>query len=351
MATRACPDAPRLPVLEGRGDGGMRGGEEAERPQALRASKGAEGVGDIGSPFRKMPTSSTYMCEEDEDSLSDSSNKAEEEDEEDLEEESGQEEVEEETEEELADLRCELPAAPASSLGSLYHGAGACKPCAFHWKPGGCTRGRKCSHCHLCPEGELKARKRAKVSAIREAKRHSLQQCGLSPQEPLKVTLLSGSYADDLDDSSLAPPPGLSLPLGPPGLADRQQQGGHGASGLLSLAAVAGPPELASAGSAAHGTGLCRPCAWFWKPSGCANGKECYHCHLCPKGEVKSRKKARAAVQKKRPQESFCRGPESSVGQHLPVLFPTLLGFGDGPSGLAWTAGQRKVHGWPGEAA
>ena len=23
---------------------------------------------------------------------------------------------------------------------------------------------------------------------------------------------------------------------------------------------------------AAHGTGLCRPCAWLWKPGGCQNG-------------------------------------------------------------------------------
>merc|ERR1740117_864294 len=27
-------------------------------------------------------------------------------------------------------------------------------------------------------------------------------------------------------------------------------------------------PQL-SAGSATHGSGQCRPCAWFWKPQGC----------------------------------------------------------------------------------
>lgn len=29
-----------------------------------------------------------------------------------------------------------------------------------------------------------------------------------------------------------------------------------------------------SLGSKAHGTGECKPCAWYWKPQGCRNGKE-----------------------------------------------------------------------------
>jgi len=46
-----------------------------------------------------------------------------------------------------------------------------------------------------------------------------------------------------------------------------------------------------SQGSDTHGTGECRPCAWFWKPQGCANGFDCRHCHMCPEGELKNRKK------------------------------------------------------------
>ena len=68
----------------------------------------------------------------------------------------------------------------------------------------------------------------------------------------------------------------------------------------------------------AEGTGNCKPCAWFWRPQGCANGavrlleqrkrkarrrrtevtldaiyaKECGHCHLCSAAELKARKKA-----------------------------------------------------------
>eukprot|EP00438_Fugacium_kawagutii_P036825 Skav228625 [mRNA] locus=scaffold2037:459167:464660:+ [translate_table: standard] len=59
-------------------------------------------------------------------------------------------------------LEPELP-----SLGSRLHAAGQCKPCAWFWKTDGCRNGQSCGHCHLCPAGEAKARKQAKVAAIR----------------------------------------------------------------------------------------------------------------------------------------------------------------------------------------
>lgn len=49
--------------------------------------------------------------------------------------------------------------------------------------------------------------------------------------------------------------------------------------------------SLPSRGSVLHGTGNCRPCAWFWKPEKCSKGEECTYCHLCPEGEIKARKK------------------------------------------------------------
>lgn len=36
-----------------------------------------------------------------------------------------------------------------------------------------------------------------------------------------------------------------------------------------------------SAGSVAHSQGLCRPCVWFLRPSGCIKGSDCEYCHLC----------------------------------------------------------------------
>jgi hypothetical protein len=43
------------------------------------------------------------------------------------------------------------------------------------------------------------------------------------------------------------------------------------------------------------GQPLCTPCAWFFKVSSCENGSNCRYCHLCPKGAVKERKKAKVA--------------------------------------------------------
>eukprot|EP00438_Fugacium_kawagutii_P000828 Skav227249 [mRNA] locus=scaffold6496:6874:7251:+ [translate_table: standard] len=46
------------------------------------------------------------------------------------------------------------------SVGSALHSQGACKPCTWFWRPGGCTRGETCQHCHLCPRGALQKKKR-----------------------------------------------------------------------------------------------------------------------------------------------------------------------------------------------
>lgn len=56
------------------------------------------------------------------------------------------------------------------------------------------------------------------------------------------------------------------------------------------------PPNTPSHGSVLHVEGSCRPCAWFWKPSGCKNGQNCGHCHLCPSSEIKSRKRAKQTI-------------------------------------------------------
>eukprot|EP00929_Paragymnodinium_shiwhaense_P070819 TRINITY_DN3594_c0_g1_i1.p1 TRINITY_DN3594_c0_g1~~TRINITY_DN3594_c0_g1_i1.p1 ORF type:complete len:245 (-),score=32.12 TRINITY_DN3594_c0_g1_i1:433-1167(-) len=58
-----------------------------------------------------------------------------------------------------------LPTLPSS--GSALHSYGKCSPCAWFWKAKGCRSGLECTFCHLCPQDELKKRKRAKVDAIR----------------------------------------------------------------------------------------------------------------------------------------------------------------------------------------
>lgn len=161
------------------------------------------------------------------------------------------------------------------SIGSQDHGTGACKPCAWFWKPGSCTNGRECQHCHMCPAGEIKNRKKTKKG---------IQRGDPGLAEPCYLAPLASSHGSDSEDEDaggeqstlstdymdiMGPPPGLTGPL-----------------------PIARTGEE-SVGSAKHGIGECRPCAWFWKPKSCSNGKDCMHCHLCPEDELKRRKKVK----------------------------------------------------------
>lgn len=58
---------------------------------------------------------------------------------------------------------------PSHSLGAELHGTGECRPCAWYYKPKGCHKGRDCTFCHMCLDGEIKNRKKAKVAAIRQS--------------------------------------------------------------------------------------------------------------------------------------------------------------------------------------
>ena len=54
-------------------------------------------------------------------------------------------------------------------------------------------------------------------------------------------------------------------------------------------------PEM----EAAHNRGECKPCGYFlYKADGCRNGDRCPYCHLCKKGEIKRRKRAKAKESK-----------------------------------------------------
>jgi len=76
------------------------------------------------------------------------------------------------------------------------------------------------------------------------------------------------------------------------------------------------PGFLASLGSQHHGmldaSGqlVCQPCAWFYKPSGCLNAQACRYCHLCPQGELKTRKKDK--IKRLREQDAVAVGPAST---------------------------------------
>lgn len=53
------------------------------------------------------------------------------------------------------------------SRGSSLHASGDCKPCAWFHKASGCKNGQECGYCHICPEGELKHRRKEKIYLMR----------------------------------------------------------------------------------------------------------------------------------------------------------------------------------------
>jgi len=60
------------------------------------------------------------------------------------------------------------------SKGSAGHAAGDCKPCAWFHGPDGpnsCRHADDCEFCHLCPNGEIKRRKKVKQERIKENKK------------------------------------------------------------------------------------------------------------------------------------------------------------------------------------
>jgi len=201
-----------------------------------------------------------------------------------------------------------LSAPPGTpSHGSTLHGSGNCRPCAWFWKPGGCQNGKDCGHCHLCPEGEIKTRKKNKTTAMR---------LGLATPKPMKeVVDISAFFPRERSESvseqdsttccsspeqeCLAPPSGSDEEG--PSVSVIQCRDLEAALGSRSMTDSAGlpqhgqhaPPNTPSHGSAAHAAGTCKPCAWFWKPSGCQNAATCTYCHICSEGELKARKKSK----------------------------------------------------------
>lgn len=59
------------------------------------------------------------------------------------------------------------------SVGSQLHGTlgpdghPVCQPCAWFYKDTGCHNKASCRYCHLCPQGELKNRKKLKIARLR----------------------------------------------------------------------------------------------------------------------------------------------------------------------------------------
>lgn len=84
-----------------------------------------------------------------------------------------------------------------------------------------------------------------------------------------------------------------------------------------------GSAELPTRGSAGHGTGACKPCAFF-HTKGCESGVDCSFCHLCMQGEKIRRRKERMFQRKTAPtnqQHTMAQATSwncSGVGMYAP---------------------------------
>lgn len=220
----------------------------------------------------------------------------------------------------------ELPASlPKSgsklpSVGSALHASGSCKPCAWFYKPEGCANGDQCRHCHVCSIEERRRRRKTRVLTRRRRGSSSsldesplapalttegLERSGFSNERSLSMTSedldvlhltvhwkidvkntfvhMSDNSDEELDFTRCKTEPTRAALMSP-------------ALQIQSCTDVCtsmpeSVPHLPSIGSALHGSGSCKPCAWFWKREGCANGADCHHCHLCSQEEIKRRRK------------------------------------------------------------
>jgi hypothetical protein len=114
------------------------------------------------------------------------------------------------------------------------------------------------------------------------------------PAVPSEEDLQQAASGDEAPAAApaLSPAPAQAAPS-PPAPAQEEIVAGEASS--------EDEASLLSEGSRLHGTvgedlqPACQPCAWFYKSSGCKNGRECFYCHLCPKEELKTRKKEKVA--------------------------------------------------------
>lgn len=90
-----------------------------------------------------------------------------------------------------------VPAVWAPSLGSQKHGVPGpdgtpeCQPCAWFYKESGCHNDEECRYCHLCPQGELKNRKKQKIQRLRAQDAATAE--AMTPPPPGQAAVPPGS--------------------------------------------------------------------------------------------------------------------------------------------------------------
>lgn len=142
------------------------------------------------------------------------------------------------------------------SVGSDLHQLGKCNPCAWNWRPSGCINGGDCMFCHMCPSGELKVRRKERVTRLK-AERTSGQGALTGCQDPGRNMAAQNpqeSMAFQQSDEWLARPKGIvqqalqgrtALPLRPGSPMNAQLQSqGNPVNGYYTSGGGQGPVQL-----------------------------------------------------------------------------------------------------------
>ena len=99
-----------------------------------------------------------------------------------------------------------------------------------------------------------------------------------------------------------------------------------GCQGIL----ISRPGEY-SKGAADHGSGNCKPCAWFHHAEGCRHAGDCEFCHMCPAGEIKKRKKEKQkmikSMKSSSQQYTNYSSPDNSEIGETPIMTPPIGGI------------------------
>jgi len=86
-----------------------------------------------------------------------------------------------------------------ASHGSLLHdGRGSCKPCAWNWKPSGCSKGKLCKFCHTCDADQIKRKKKQRIAQLKNEKKLAL----MLTEQTLKLQGDENEKSDRSDKSN-----------------------------------------------------------------------------------------------------------------------------------------------------
>lgn len=131
-----------------------------------------------------------------------------------------------------------------TSVGTIHHAAEACSPCLF-WFKGACTKGLRCSYCHLKHQGQ----KNKRIRPSKAARQRMREEAGLSAQGGEG----DEDRSDDEDEGAAQEGEAAGATEAPVAYAAPELQGLQVPAAAQAPPATRAPPEAASSGAGPAG--------------------------------------------------------------------------------------------------